>query len=209
MPLFEHQGKAPRIDPSAYVAPTATLVGDVEVGPGAAVLFGAVLSAEGGPIRVGSDCIVMENAVLRGLARHPLVLGNHVLVGPLAHLTGCSVEEEVFIATGACIFNGAVLESGSIVKIQAIVHIRSRLSAGSVVPIGWIAVGDPAKILPPHEDQLLTQGLLERNFRGTVFGLPRDASMSQVNRRYLSGLHKFRHLTQIPETRSKVQKRKG
>ena len=194
MPLFEHGGKNPRIDPTAYVAPTATLVGDVSIGPGSAVLFGAVLTAESGPVRVGKECVIMENSVLRGLARHPLTVGDHVLVGPQAHLSGCRLEGEVFVATGACIFNGAWLERGSIVKIQGIVHVRSRLTANSVVPIGWVAVGDPAEILPPQEDERLSQGLRERNFRGTVFGLSRDASMSQVNARYAASLQNYRHL---------------
>jgi carbonic anhydrase/acetyltransferase-like protein (isoleucine patch superfamily) len=64
--LLEHRGKVPAVDPSAYVAPTAVLCGDVRVGPQARVLFGAVLSAEDGLVEVGARCVVMENALLRG-----------------------------------------------------------------------------------------------------------------------------------------------
>lgn len=200
MQLFEHQGKRPRVDPSAYVAPTATLVGDVRVGPGSTVLFGAVLAAEGGPVKVGRECVVMENAVLRGLSRHPLEMGDYVLVGPHAHLTGCRLESEVFVATGACIFNGALLERGSVVRIQGIVHVRSRLESNQIVPIGWIALGDPAEILPPDEEKRISEMLLERDFRGTVFGLTKDCTMRQMNRRYTTSLRRYRDLQPVAST---------
>ena len=60
------------------------------IGPDARILFGAVLTADGGPVEIGAGCIVMENAVLRGTRQDPLRLGRHVLVGPLAYLTGCA-----------------------------------------------------------------------------------------------------------------------
>ena len=107
--LLEHQGKRPHIHETAYIAPTATVCGDVTIGAESRVLFGAVLVAEGGPVTIGGHCIIMEQAVLRGTARHPVRLANHVLVGPHAHLSGCTVEDSVFIATGACVFNGARL----------------------------------------------------------------------------------------------------
>jgi carbonic anhydrase/acetyltransferase-like protein (isoleucine patch superfamily) len=66
--LLEHEGKPPRVDPSAYVAPTATICGDVRVGPNCRILFGAVLTAEGGPVELAEHVVVMENA--RVLAAH-------------------------------------------------------------------------------------------------------------------------------------------
>jgi carbonic anhydrase/acetyltransferase-like protein (isoleucine patch superfamily) len=65
--LFEHEGRRPRIAASAYVAPTAVIVGDVEIGDESCILFGAVVTAEGGPVTIGRHRIVMENAVIRGL----------------------------------------------------------------------------------------------------------------------------------------------
>src|SRR5207253_1484986 len=107
--ILEHGGKRPRIHASAYVAPNATICGEVTVGAESRVLFGAVLTAESGPVTIGERCIIMENAVIRGVAHNPASLGHHVLVGPHAHLSGCRVEDDVFIATGACIFNGAAI----------------------------------------------------------------------------------------------------
>lgn len=68
--LIEHRGAVPEIDPTAYIAPTAVICGAVRIGPGARVLFGAVLTAEDGRVSVGARSIVMENAVIRGRARH-------------------------------------------------------------------------------------------------------------------------------------------
>ena len=189
--LIEHRGKQPRIHPSAYVAPNAVVSGEVSVGAESRVLFGAVLTAEGGPVEIGAQCVVMENAVLRGSARHPLRLGNHVLVGPHAHLTGCTVADSVFVATGAAVFNGAVLEQGTEVRIHGVVHLRSRLAAGSVVPIGWVAVGDPARIFPPGEHERIWAIQKPLDFPGQVFGLervPAEELMPEMTRRYAGAL---------------------
>src|ERR1700730_3906204 len=147
--LLEPQGKRPHIHETAYIAPTATICGDVTIGAESRVLFGAVLVAEGGPVTIGGHCIIMEQAVLRGTARHPVRLADHVLVGPHAHLSGCTVEDSV--STGACVLNGARLGTRSEVRINGVVHVNTAVPAGATVPIDRVAVGGPARILPPHE----------------------------------------------------------
>src|SRR5436309_15109994 len=107
--ILEHGGKRPRIHASAYVAPNATICGEVTVGAESRVLFGAVLTAESGPVTIGERSIIMENAVIRGVAHNPASLGHHVLVAPHAHLSGCRVEDVVFIATRDCIVNGPAI----------------------------------------------------------------------------------------------------
>src|SRR3954453_2856971 len=108
--LIEHRGKSPTIDPSAYVAPTPVVCGDVRVRAGARVLFGAVLTAEDGTVEIGSRCVVMENALVRGRARHPARLGDDVLIGPHAHVNGAEIAAGCFLATGASVFPGARLD---------------------------------------------------------------------------------------------------
>lgn len=154
--LLTHQGASPRIHPSAYVAPNATISGDVTIGPESRVLFGAVLTAEGGPISIGSRCVIMEQAVIRATRRFPVSIGDHVLVGPHAHLSGCTVHDNSFIATGASIFNGAELRPRATVRIKGVVHIRTTLPEGALVPIGWVAIGDPVEILPAHEHERIS-----------------------------------------------------
>lgn len=173
--IIAHAGKSPRIDPAAWIAPDATVCGDVEVGAGARVLHGARIVGEaGGSIRIGRDVIVMENAVVRAGPRHPCSIGDHCLIGPHAHVTGCTVEEQVFIATGASVFHGAQIGKGSEVRINGIVHLKTRLAPGSSVPIGWIAVGDPAQILPPDQHDAIWKIQKPLNFPLTVYGFERD-----------------------------------
>lgn len=185
---IEHRGARPRVHPTAYVAPTAVLCGDVRVGPHCRVLFGAILSAEGGPVELGAHCIVMENAVLRGTPRDPLRLGDHVLTGPRAYLTGCTVENNIFLATGTAIFNGARIGTRSEIRVNAVVHLRTRVPPDTTVPIGWIAVGDPAQLFPPGEHDRLWEIQRELDFPGYVFGLPRapegQTTMPELTRRY-------------------------
>src|SRR5258707_12092622 len=105
--LLEHQGKRPHIHETAYIAPTATVCGDVTIGAESRVLFGAVLVAEGGPVTIGGHCIIMEQALLRGTAPHPGRPRDHVLVGPPPPLSGCTVEDFVFLSPRARLLHGA------------------------------------------------------------------------------------------------------
>jgi carbonic anhydrase/acetyltransferase-like protein (isoleucine patch superfamily) len=185
---IEHCGKRPRIHESAYVAPSAVICGDVTIGEECRILFGAILVAEGGPVVIGSRCIVMENAVIRGTRRHPARIGNHVLVGPRAYLSGCRVEDDSFLATGATVFNGARIGARSEVRINGVVHLKTVLAADATVPIGWVAVGDPAEILPPGQHDRIWALQEPLDFPRTVFGLERapagESIMPELAGRY-------------------------
>lgn len=179
--LIEHRGHAPRIDPTAWVAPNALLCGDVTVGPGARILYGAQIVAESGRIVLGRNVIVMENAVLRASETHPLTVGEACLIGPQAHVTGATIEDEVFIATGAAIFHGARIGRGAEVRVHGVVHLKTVLAPGATVPIGWVAVGAPAQILPPGEHDAIWAIQRPLDFPRTVYGLPREeASMTRI-----------------------------
>jgi carbonic anhydrase/acetyltransferase-like protein (isoleucine patch superfamily) len=170
---IRHHGMAPSIHPEAYVAPTAVLSGQVSVGAGSCIMHGAVLAAEGGPVQVGKSCVVMENAVLRGTLRHPLVIGDHVLAGPHAQLTGCGIADEVFIAAGAMVLNGAHLGRAASVAAGAVVHLGAIVAPLARVPVEWVAVGDPARVYPPGEVEPIRAGLAETGwgFLPLVFGV--------------------------------------
>ncbi len=182
--LVTHLGHSPRIHTKAYVAPSAVICGNVTVGPGCRILFGAQVIAEAGSITIGSECIVMENAVLRSSERHLLTIGNNCLIGPNAHVVGCTIEDEVFVATGATIFHSAHLGRRCEVRVNGVVHVLSELAAGETVPIGWIAVGSPAQILPPGEHEKIWELQKPLNFPLTVYGLERShANMVKITRR--------------------------
>ena len=172
-----------QIHPTATVAASAVVTGDVTVGAGSRILAGVVLHGDLGPVRIGEDVVVMEHALLRGRGDHPVDVGDAVLVGPHAHLNGTVVEDEVFVATGVSMFPGSRAGTGSELRIRSVLHVRSRLEPGTVLPIGWIAAGDPAQLFPPerHDELWAVQEGLD--FPGTVWGTPRGTPMREVMRR--------------------------
>jgi carbonic anhydrase/acetyltransferase-like protein (isoleucine patch superfamily) len=192
--ILEHGGAVPVIDPTARVAPNATICGDVTIGPNCSIGFGAVLTAESGSIVLGAHCVVMDTAVLRGVRGNPVTIGDNVLVGPRAYLTGCTVADNVFLATGATVFNGARIGTRAEVRINGIVHLRTVLPEDAVVPLNWIAVGDPARIFPPdqHDEIWAVQEALD--FPRYVFGVdrppPGESFMPNVMPRYAAFLHR-------------------
>jgi carbonic anhydrase/acetyltransferase-like protein (isoleucine patch superfamily) len=191
--LIEHNGKSPVVAPSAYVAPNAVVSGDVTVGPDARILFGAVITADGGPVHIGACTVVMEQALVRGRQDHPARVGDHVLVGPHAHVNGATVEDEVFLATGTSVFPGARIGRGAEVRVNAVVHVNSSLDPGTVVPIGWIAAGAPAQLFAPARHEELWAAQQKLDFPSTVFGLPRGQdTLDRVTRGYaeLFGTHR-------------------
>jgi carbonic anhydrase/acetyltransferase-like protein (isoleucine patch superfamily) len=168
--LIEHQGVSPKVSDSAYIAPTAVLCGDVEVGPDCRILFGAVVVAEDAPIRIGHRTVIMDNAVVRSWPRFPVNLGDDVMIGSGAQVNGAVVEDFGFIALGAAIFPGARVGSHSIVRTNAVVHINSDLLPNRVVPEGWTAIGRPAQILPRGAEERTLFSSHGLNFTKTIFG---------------------------------------
>ena len=121
--------------------------------------------------------------MVRGRAGFPALIGDAVLIGPHAHVNGARIEDEVFVATGASLFPGAVAESGAELRINSVLQVNSRLARGAVLPIGWIAAGDPAELFSPdrHDDLWEVQRGLD--FPGTVYNVPRGTSMRELMKR--------------------------
>lgn len=114
--------KKPNIHASAYVAPSATISGDVTIEEGCAVLFGAVISAEGAPVTIGANSVVMENAVVKSsggkVMQFPCSVGESCIIGPGAYIVGATIEPGVFIASGARVRNGqSIAESTTVGEI--------------------------------------------------------------------------------------------
>jgi carbonic anhydrase/acetyltransferase-like protein (isoleucine patch superfamily) len=156
-------------------------------------MFGATVVAEGGRIEIGESCIIMENAVIRSTIRWSTTVGDHCLVGPHAHVVGCTIEDEVFIATGAAIFHGAHLGKGCEVRVNGVVHLKSYLQPGETVPIGWVAAGNPAKILSSNQHEEIWSIQKPLNFPLIAYGIDRkEADMRRITERVteLLGSHK-------------------
>lgn len=169
--LIEHDGARPVIHPTAYVAPNAVISGDVEIGPECTVLFGAVITSDGGPVRIGRRVTIMEHAVVRGRNRFAAQIGDDSLIGPHAHVNGSRLGNRVFVATGASLFPGSVVGERSVVRINGVVHVNTILIPDSVVPIGWVAIGNPVLILPPEQHEEISRELSQSRFPQTMYGV--------------------------------------
>jgi carbonic anhydrase/acetyltransferase-like protein (isoleucine patch superfamily) len=176
--LIRHRGRTPVVDPTAYVAPNATLVGDVRIGARARVLFGAVLDAEGSSIIVGEATIVAENAVLRATAvagtPHPVVIGDHVFIGPQTTLLGCDIGRCVYFGTGATVLQGARLGAGAVVAVGALVHANTVLPEEFFVAPMTVAVGNPVRVVSPDRVEEMTEAVRQVNFAAAAFGVETD-----------------------------------
>ncbi len=136
--LIEFEGKRPRIADSAFIAPTAVLLGDVEVGEGASIWFGAVLRGDMGPITIGPNCNVQDNVVIHAETANGTVLEENVTIGHGAVLHDCWVGRSSLIGMSAVVLDGAR------VGPEAIVGAGSVVREGFEVPERMLAVGSPA-----------------------------------------------------------------
>ena len=166
--LVEHRGMRPEVHASAWIAPTAVVCGDVRVGPDARILWNAVVTAEDGRVELGERCVVMEHALVRGRATHPVLISDDVLIGPHAHVNGARIGAEAFVATGAALFPGATVGARAEVRIHGVVHVNSAVPDGGLVPIGWVAVGD--RVLAPDRHEEIWEVQRDLDFPGTVYG---------------------------------------
>jgi carbonic anhydrase/acetyltransferase-like protein (isoleucine patch superfamily) len=173
--LLRHRGREPVIDPSAFVAPTATLVGDVRVGPRARVMYGAVLDAEASRIELGECAIVCEHAVLRATAAgdttRPVVLADHVFVGPHATLLGCLLDRCAYVATGATVLHAARIGAGGSIAVGALVHGGAVVPEEFFIPPNMIAVGDPVRVIPADDPGGLAEAVRSVGFAQLAFGV--------------------------------------
>jgi carbonic anhydrase/acetyltransferase-like protein (isoleucine patch superfamily) len=176
--LIRHRDSAPQVDATAYIAPTATLVGDVRIGARVRVMYGAVLNAEASHITVGEACVITEQAVLRATAvgdsDRPVVLGDHVFVGPHATLLGCAVDRCAYLATGATVLHGARVGAGAVVAVGALVHARTTVASEMFVPPHTLAAGTPARLLTCDQADEVAAAIRAVNFAGAAFGVEAD-----------------------------------
>ena len=140
MPEFALDGVRPRVHADAYVAPTATLIGDVEVGEGASIWFGAVVRGDESRISIGPGSNVQDNAVIHCAAGLPTVVGAGATIGHRACIEGCVVEDQALVGTGAIMLQRSRLGRGALLAAGAV------LSEGQEVAPGQLAAGVPATV---------------------------------------------------------------
>ncbi|NML04779.1 gamma carbonic anhydrase family protein [Sphingomonas sp. G-3-2-10] len=146
MPLYEIAGQRPTVADTAWVAPSADLIGDVHLAEQASVWFGAVIRADNTPIKVGARSNVQEGAMLHSDPGIPCTVGEDVTVGHHAILHGCTVGDGALIGMGATILNRAVIGEGCIVGAGALV------TEGKEFPPRQLIVGSPARAIRTLDD---------------------------------------------------------
>lgn len=143
MPLYSFEGRSPRVHESAFVAPTATLVGEVIIEEGASVWYNAVLRADYSPIFVRKGANVQDGAVLHGPPDLPVEVGPGATVAHLCVVHGARLGEECLIANGATVLDGAS------VGARTLVAAHSLVASGAELPPGVLAAGSPAVVKRP------------------------------------------------------------
>ena len=137
--LIPLRGKTPQVSPEAFIAETASLIGDVTVGADSSVWFGAVIRGDNDPITVGKGTSIQDNAVLHTEKDRPLTIGDNVTVGHGAIVHCASVGSNTLIGMGAILLDGAVIGDHCVIGAGAVVK------ENAVVPSGSMMVGVPAK----------------------------------------------------------------
>ncbi|GJF32175.1 gamma carbonic anhydrase family protein [Kitasatospora sp. NE20-6] len=138
--IAEVGGRVPAVDPTAFVAPNAVVVGAVTVGARASIWYGAVLRGDAESISVGADSNIQDNCTLHADPGFPLVVGERISVGHNAVLHGCAVEDDCLVGMNATVLNGARIGAGSLIAAGAVVP------QGMEVPPGSLVAGVPARI---------------------------------------------------------------
>ena len=137
--IVPFNGLVPKIDKSAFIAPNATLIGNVEIGANCGIWFGAVLRGDGPPIRIGENSHIQDGCVIHIAARGVgTTVGRNVTVGHLALLHACEVQDDSFIGMHSTVLDEAVVETGAMVAAGAVVTPRK------IVRKGELWAGNPA-----------------------------------------------------------------
>lgn len=145
MPRFSFEGKSPQVDPSAFVAPTANLVGEVVVEAGASIWYGAIIRADYAAVVVRAGANVQDGAVLHGPPGEPTEIGAGATVAHNAVVHGAVIGDECLVANGAIVLDGARVGARSLIAAGSVVP------AGAEIPSGVLAAGSPAQVKRPIE----------------------------------------------------------
>jgi carbonic anhydrase/acetyltransferase-like protein (isoleucine patch superfamily) len=143
MPLFSFEGRSPKVDPTAFVAPTATLIGDVTIHAGASIWFNTVLRGDYAPVIVREGANVQDGSVLHAPPGIPVDIGPRATVAHMCLIHGVHVGAEALIANHATVLDGAVIGSRSMVAAGALVI------GGTKIPDEVLVVGAPATVKGP------------------------------------------------------------
>lgn len=150
--IFFYQGSKPRIAESVFIAPTATVIGNVEIGADSSVWFGTVLRGDVNSIRIGKRTNIQDLSVVHVNSEESprpstIVIGDHVTVGHQVLLHGCHIADECLIGMGSILMDDVVVEKNSMIGAGSL------LTTGTVIPAGYLVMGRPAKMVRKLTEQ--------------------------------------------------------
>jgi carbonic anhydrase/acetyltransferase-like protein (isoleucine patch superfamily) len=163
--ILPFEGKTPRIHDSAFIAPGAVIIGDVEIGPQASIWYNCVVRGDINFIRIGARSNVQDGSVLHvetdyGDGGHPVIIGENVLIGHMAIVHGCVLEDRAFVGMGSIVMDGCVIESDAMLAAGAMLTPNKRL------PSRQLWSGRPAKFMRELTDEAVSD--MQRGVKGYV-----------------------------------------
>ena len=141
--IVEYRGKRPKIAGSAFIAPTAVLIGDVEIGEESSIWFGTVVRGDNGPIRIGNRTSVQDNAVVHVSEGGGTYIGDDVTIGHSAVMEDCRIERYALIGSNATLLNGCTIGEGALIAAGSVVAEKA------AIPARVVAAGAPAQVKKP------------------------------------------------------------
>ncbi len=151
MAIYQLGDLVPSVDPEAYVHPEAVVIGDVTIGPESTIWPHAVLRGDYGTITVGARTSVQDGSVIHAGPGFPTVIGSGCVIGHLAHLEGCILEDDSLVGSGSVVLHHAVIGTGATVGANAVVPNNME------VPAGALAIGVPATLRPDRSDRAMIE----------------------------------------------------
>ena len=177
--LIAFEGKSPRVDPTAFVAPGAVLIGDVELGPEASVWYNCVVRGDVNRVRIGARSNVQDGTVIHcdsprpGTPEgYPTIIGADVLIGHMAMVHGCILHDRAFVGLGAIVMDGCEIESDAMLAAGAM------LTPGKRIPSGQLWAGRPAKYV---------RDLSEADLQGMRAGVAHYVELARAHSEALRG----------------------
>ena len=173
MNLISFGGHRPRVDPAAFVAPGARLIGDIEIGAESSIWYNCVLRGDVNRIRIGARTNIQDGSVLHvdsprpgHEAGHPTLIGDEVLIGHMAMVHGCLLHDRAFVGLGSIVMDGCEIESDAMLAAGAL------LTQGKRIPSGQLWAGRPAKYV---------RDLNEADLAGMAMGVAHYVALAKLH----------------------------
>ncbi len=141
MNIYPYKNQQPKIDPTAFIADTAVITGDVTIGAGANIWFGTVIRGDVAPVFIGENVNIQDNSVLHQSTGVPLIIENDVTIGHMCILHSCTIRKNALIGMGSTLLDGAEIGAGSFIGAGSLI------SPNKVIPADKMAYGRPAKVI--------------------------------------------------------------